>query len=216
MSNPYRTTPHSNEGSALWPILALGASVVSLAFLTQRFRAERTSRAIDDAPLLSAHRQDSGRYALTGRTVTIAKPRQDLYRFWREFSNLETFMENVRSVEVDGDLTRWVIAAPAGKEVSVETRITDECTNDFIAWRSTPASDIETEGRVTFRDASGNRGTELEAHIAYVPPGGEIGLWIAKAFQAEPTMQGRRDLKRLKMLMETGEIATNRNRRTPA
>lgn len=50
--------------------------------------------------------------------------------------------------------------------------------------------------------------------MAYVPPAGEIGRWIAKLFQAEPQIQGRRELKRLKMLLETGEIATNANRRS--
>jgi uncharacterized membrane protein len=39
---------------------------------------------------------------------------------------------------------------------------------------------------------------------------------VAKLFQAEPSLQGRRELKRFKMLMETGEIATNRNRNAAA
>ena len=65
-----------------------------------------------------------------------------------------------------------------------------------------------------YRDAPGNRGTEVEALIAYVPPGGELGRWIAKLFRAEPALQGRRDLKRFKMLMETGEIATSANRKS--
>ena len=43
---------------------------------------------------------------------------------------------------------------------------------------------------------------------------GALGRWIATAFQAEPALQGRRELKRLKMLMETGEIATNRSRKS--
>ena len=54
----------------------------------------------------------------------------------------------------------------------------------------------------------------MEAIIAYNPPAGELGRWIAKLFQAEPALQGRRDLKRFKMLMETGEIATSANRKS--
>ena len=38
---------------------------------------------------------------------------------------------------------------------------------------------------------------------------------IAKAFQAEPRLQARRDLKRLKMLLETGEVSTAQNRKDP-
>jgi uncharacterized membrane protein len=40
---------------------------------------------------------------------------------------------------------------------------------------------------------------------------GEVGRWIGKLFQTDPVTQGRRELRRFKMLMETGEIATNKN-----
>jgi uncharacterized membrane protein len=39
-------------------------------------------------------------------------------------------------------------------------------------------------------------------------PRGAVGALIAKLFQREPAMQARRDLRRFKQLMETGEIAT--------
>jgi uncharacterized membrane protein len=35
-----------------------------------------------------------------------------------------------------------------------------------------------------------------------------VGKIIAKMFQREPAIQARRDLRRFKQLMETGEIAT--------
>ena len=66
---------------------------------------------------------------------------------------------------------------------------------------------MPNSGRVTFRDA-GTRGTVMTATIAYDPPGGAIGKIIAKMFQREPAIQARRDLRRFKQLMETGEIAT--------
>ena len=92
-------------------------------------------------------------------------------------------------------------------------RIIDDRENEQIAWRSTENSEVDTEGKVMFREAPAGRGTEVEALIAYVPPAGELGRWIAKVFQAEPAMQGRRELRRLKMLLETGEIATASNRK---
>ena len=36
---------------------------------------------------------------------------------------------------------------------------------------------------------------------------------MAKLFQREPSIQARHDLKRFKMLMETGEIATSARRK---
>ena len=202
----------SNQHTNLWLALVFGAAVGGMVHLTRR----RSARPADDAPRHTTRQRRFGAYAVTGRTVTIARPRAEVYAFWRDFTNLATFMENVHSVEVDGDLTRWVIRGPFGADVTVETRIVQDRKNEIISWRSTPDSDIDTEGKVSFRDAPGKRGTEVEARIAYVPPAGEIGRWVAKAFQAEPAIQGRRELKRLKMLMETGEIATNRNRKTTA
>ena len=49
---------------------------------------------------------------------------------------------------------------------------------------------------------------QVTATIAYDPPAGAIGKLVAKLFQKEPAIQARRDLRRLRMFLETGEIAT--------
>jgi uncharacterized membrane protein len=49
----------------------------------------------------------------------------------------------------------------------------------------------------------------VTATIIYDPPGGGIGQAFAKLFQREPKIQARRDLRRFKQLMETGEISTS-------
>jgi uncharacterized membrane protein len=49
--------------------------------------------------------------------------------------------------------------------------------------------------------------------VAYKPPAGELGRLVAKLFQREPEVQARHDLKRFKMLMEAGEIATSARRK---
>lgn len=197
------------------PWLSVGLAALAGAAAFALYQAQGRNRVLNRPPDSAPGRlgrQGRDPYAVVGRTVLINAPRQELYDFWRDFKNLARFMENVTDVAVSGDLTRWTIPAPMG-EVHVETRIVNDKRGEQIAWRSTDASDIETHGKVTFRDAAPGRGTEVEAVIAYVPPYGEIGRWIAKAFQKEPSIQGRRDLKRLKMLFETGEIATNQNRK---
>jgi uncharacterized membrane protein len=50
----------------------------------------------------------------------------------------------------------------------------------------------------------------VTATIAYDPPAGVAGKLVAKLFQREPKIQARRDLRRFKQFMETGEIATAR------
>jgi uncharacterized membrane protein len=123
-------------------------------------------------------------------------------------------MSNVEKV-VLGEPGRsvWTIAGPGGFSVDLDTEVTEDCEGEMIAWRTLPGSDVEAKGRVSFREGAGGRGTVVDAEIRYQPPGGELGRWIAKVFQREPGIQGRRELKRFKMLMETGEIATSDNQK---
>lgn len=167
----------------------------------------------DDAPGSTA-RRSFGKYAVTGRTVTIRKPRTELFGFWRDFTNLPSVMENLDEVVLKStDRSVWKVKAPGGRSVDIETEVVREVANELIAWRSLDGSDIDTEGRVTFTDAPGDRGTRVSLIIAYKPPAGALGRGVAKLFLREPEIQARHDLKRFKMLMETGEIATSARRK---
>ncbi|MES2495815.1 MAG: SRPBCC family protein [Pseudomonadota bacterium] len=177
--------------------------------------------ARDDAPMTTSKRSDAdsevaqtlvdpkGSSAI-GRTVTINRPRSELFAYWRDFANLPTFMDNVVSVEIlDASRSHWVVKAPAGRTVEWDAVITEEKEGETIAWASTEGADVPNSGRIDFRDAQGGRGTIVTATILYDPPAGVVGKVIAKLFQREPAIQARRDLRRFKQLMETGEIATN-------
>ncbi len=180
-------------------------------------RTDRTQGG--DAPLAQARRPDATALAeatmdteaddtVIGRTVTINRPRAELYAFWRDFTNLPRFMDNVESIEARGpDVTHWVVKAPAGKTVEWDSVITEEVPNERLAWTSTAESGIRHSGSVEFRDAHGGRGTEVTATIVYEPPAGAMGKAVAKLFGREPKVQARRDLRRFKQLMEAGEIA---------
>jgi len=172
---------------------------------------ERPGRSATDAPrrtFRSGAARGWRESTVIGRSVTINRPREELYAFWRDFTHLPEFMENVRSVEVlDDRRSRWRIAGPGEADVEFETMITDERPNELIAWSSAPGASVRNSGRIVFRDAPANRGTIVEATIAYDPPGGAIGRLAAKMMQREPAIQARRELKRFKQLMETGEIA---------
>jgi uncharacterized membrane protein len=179
-----------------------------------------TSRPGDDAPVTTS--KESGQLAhhvldlvepkgseLIGKTVTINRPRQALYDYWRELENLPFFMENVEEIEhLGGGRYRWVVKAPAGRTVEWVAAITEERDGETIAWASEESADVPNSGRIDFLDAPGGRGTWVSATILYDPPAGYVGKVIAKLFQREPAIQARRDLRRFKQLMETGEIAT--------
>jgi uncharacterized membrane protein len=170
-----------------------------------------------DAPLSTARHPDPSALSanpdadeLIGRTVTINRPRREVYAFWRDFTKLALFMENIESVTViDDRRSHWVVSAPGGRSVEWDAEIVDDIPDQLIAWRSVGDADIVHSGSIEFRDAQGGRGTEVRATIVYDPPGGAVGKVIAKLFQKEPKIQARRDLRRFKQLMETGEISTS-------
>jgi uncharacterized membrane protein len=173
----------------------------------------------DDAPLAASKQRDSIERAkasvpeasgtqITARAVTINRPVAEVYGYFRDFANLPGFMENVERIDVlDRQRSHWVVKAPAGGTVEWDARLTEEQENRLLAWTSEEGAEVPNSGRVEFHDA-GARGTVLVATILYDPPGGLIGKVIAKMFQREPAIQARRDLRRLKQLLETGEIAT--------
>ena len=71
-------------------------------------------------------------------------------------------------------------------------------------------SDIDHEGWIEFRDNAFGRGTEVRVLISYDPPAGAVGKLVAKVMQREPRVQARRELRRFKQLMETGEVSTSK------
>ncbi|HUP67618.1 MAG TPA: SRPBCC family protein [Sphingomicrobium sp.] len=205
--------PNSKSGQKALIGAGLAAAAGTAAFLLSR-RTGSSGAAIEEISDAPDHvwRRGTGHYdpELVGKTVTIDRPREQLYERWRDFTRFPAFMENVERVEKLGETrSRWAIKAPGGSSVELITRITEEKAGQAIAWSSEPESEIETSGRVEFADAGPGRGTVVRLIIRYSPPGGIIGKGLAKLLQREPHIQARRDLRRFKQLMETGEITTN-------
>jgi uncharacterized membrane protein len=142
------------------------------------------------------------------RSVTINRPVEELYRFWRNFENLPAFTKHLESVQVRDRCSHWVVKAPAGKTVEWDAEIHNDIENELIAWRSLENAAINNAGSVSFRKAPEGRGTEVKVVINYEPPFGVFGSAIAKLFGEEPELQLGDDLRRFKQLMETGEIPT--------
>ncbi len=156
-----------------------------------------------------ADKQSNDNGTLVGRTVTINRPRHEVYAFWRDFTNLPRFLENIESVEmIDGQRSHWVVSAPAGRKVEWDSIMTEDEPDRLIAWRSAEGADVDHKGRIEFRDSSAGRGTIVTATITYDPPAGGAGKLVAKLFRKEPKIQARQDLRRFKQLLETGEIST--------
>lgn len=198
----------SRPSPAMTVVPALALAAAGGYALYRSMNQPRGRRYAGDAPSV-ALRNRHPRREIASAIVTINRPRQDLYDYWRDFTNLPSFMENVRSVEVlEGNRSRWTIAAPGGQEVVLVSEITQDISGESITWRSTPQSDIRNSGRILFMDEPRGRGTIVSARIAYKAPLGVAGKYAARLFGREPELQAKRELRRFKQLMETGEIAT--------
>jgi len=143
------------------------------------------------------------------KAITINRPVEALYAYWRNFENLPQIMEHLKSVSnTDGDRSHWVAKAPADLQVEWDAELINDVPNERIGWRSLEGAQVPNAGAVIFKTAPGKRGTEVLVSLKYDPPAGKIGELVAKLFGQEPSQQIQEDLYRFRMLMETGEIST--------
>lgn len=152
------------------------------------------------------------------RAVTINRPVEEVYTFWRNLQNLPSFMSHLESVTVINEKrSHWVAKAPFGRTVEWDAEIINEEPNELLAWRSVDNPDVSSAGSVRFGQAPGDRGTEVHVKLEYMPPAGVVGALVAKLFGEEPDQQVREDLRHLKQTLEAGEVATTKGQpRGPA
>lgn len=146
---------------------------------------------------------------LIKRSITVSRPVDNVFAFWRHLENLPRFMLHLQSVTSSGpNRSHWVVRGPMGSTVEWDAEIINEKPNELIAWRSVEGSEVDHAGTVRFNRAPGDRGTEVHVELNYEPPGGRFRRAIAWLFGEEPRIQMEDDLMRFKQLMETGEIAS--------
>ena len=70
----------------------------------------------------------------------------------------------------------------------------------------------DADAAVTFKDAPGDRGTEIHVDLEESARGGKLGEMVQKVAGTEPLAKAKDDLRRFKQLVETGEIARSEGR----
>jgi uncharacterized membrane protein len=145
-------------------------------------------------------------------TVTVNRPPEECYRFWRNISAFPTFMKHLKSVQETGERrSHWVAEGPAGREIAWNAEITEDVPGEVIAWRTLPGSDLPNAGRVLFQRAPRGHGTFVRLLMEYDPPAHAAGARLAKILGKDPKAHAYQNLHRFKQLIETGEIATAKN-----
>lgn len=116
-------------------------------------------------------------------TITISRPRNEVYDYWRRLENL-----------------------PSYRESAVEL-IRDEA-GETLAWRAMRDARLVQFGSLAFRDAPGARGTIVEARLEYAPSGGSLGTALAHIMGHSPQRLIAENLRRARQLLETGVISS--------
>lgn len=143
------------------------------------------------------------------RSITINKPPAELFAYWRKLENLPLFMKHLVEVRQTSPYqSHWVARSPLGGVLEWDAEIVDEVQNERLVWKSMPGADIQNGGFVEFKSGPLGMGTQLCVRMQYEAPAGKLGALVARLLGEEPRTAMRDDLRRLKQLLETGEICT--------
>jgi uncharacterized membrane protein len=163
------------------------------------------SREDSDTSSLGRPKVRTERAMKIEQSVTINRPQQDLYRFWRQLDNLPKVMSHVRSVQqLDDRRSHWVVdTLPGAPTVEWDAEIINEVENERIGWRTVSGATVEHAGSVAFQPAGDSQGTRVTVTLQYDPPAGPIGAAIAGIFGQDPRQKIADDLQRFKQTMES-------------
>lgn len=217
----------TQQRPASWAWARVGGDVMDLALLATVLTDRDTDRskalaataavlgvtALDAKTAIDLHRRHPERGDWEGfeakAQITVNRSIEDVYGFFRDFTNLPRFMvhlESVRTTSTNDRRSHWVAKGPLGSQVEWDAEIVEDRPRELIAWRSVDLADVPNRGSVRFMTPPGGMGTEVHVEIQYYPPGGRLGAGVAKLFGKDPAREVREDLRRFKQVMEIGEV----------
>ena len=142
-------------------------------------------------------------------SVTIQCAVDEVFKFYRDFTNLPRFVGDVMAIEkISPAMSRWTIQGPLGIRANWIIKVTQERTNELIRYQTVASPGLKTYWEIHFTPGSEARTTEVR-EVMKVPLGrlGRAALALIGKFPAEEVSS---NLRRLKEIMETG-IVTDRS-----
>jgi uncharacterized membrane protein len=137
--------------------------------------------------------------------ITIKRPIEDVFRFYRDFNNLPRFLGDVLTVEQVGPATsRWTIQGPLGIRTNWTVRVTDERTNELIRYETVTPPGLTTYWEIYF--APGPVAVETEVREVMKMPFGMLGRAALAMIGKFPAQEVSSNLRRLKEVVETGRV----------
>ena len=200
---------------------SVGGSLLTLYGLTRRGVAKPvlstaglvlTARGVTNMDTRSLLGLSTGEDGIrVNKAINIYAPIDVVYQFWRNFENFPLFMNHVKEISVQDEISNWKVAGPVGSTVEFQSRLTQDIPNDIIAWETLPDSQVRSAGFVRF-DENRDGSTRVTVQMSYLPPAGVAGHAIAQLFGVDPRQAMHEDLIRLKTLLEEGRTSTDETR----
>ncbi len=138
-------------------------------------------------------------------SVTIQRPVEEVFRFYRDFQNLPGFLGDVWDIEQIGPATsRWVIQGPLGIRANWTMKVTQERINELICYETATPPLPRTSWEIHF--APGSEAGETEVREVMKVPLGRLGRAALALIGKFPAEEVAANLHRLKQVMETGRV----------
>lgn len=138
-------------------------------------------------------------------SVTIRRPLEELFSFYRDFKHLPSFLGDVMAVEQIGPTTfRWTIQGPLGIRVNSTIEVTEERRNELICYETQGATGLKGYWEIHF--APGPQAGETKVREVLKVPLGRLGRTALALLGKHPAEEVSSNLRRLKEIMETGRV----------
>jgi uncharacterized membrane protein len=142
-------------------------------------------------------------------SVTIQRPVEKVFGFYRDFGNLPSFLGDVTAIEQIGPATsRWTIEGPLGIRANWTIRVTEERTCELIRYETVTLPGLRTYWEIHF--APGSETGETEVREVMKTPLGRLGRAALALIGKFPAEEVSANLRRLKEVMETGRVTYTR------
>jgi uncharacterized membrane protein len=174
-------------------IAAVGGGLVAMNFFG------RGDEESEETPL---------RKRVIRRAITILKPQEEVYDFWADPKNLERIFPNIESITPLPDHKwRWLLRAVGSVEFTFETEPILNDRPHTMSWKTVQEAPLEHAGSVTFRQAPGGKGTEVQLTISWLTTSALTGA-VLPFLGKGSDWHASESLRRAKQLLEAGELST--------
>lgn len=138
-------------------------------------------------------------------SVTIRRPVEEVFGFYRDFKNLPTFLGDVMAIERTGPATsRWTIEGPFGIQAHWTIEVTEQRENKLICYETVTSPTTRTYWEISFEP--GPEAGETQVREVMKAPGGKLVRAALALIGKYPAQEVTANLHRFKQVMETGRV----------